>query len=135
MASSVTLNGIALDIDPETYLINSPRRGSVHKILDGGTVYQDRGVSESDIVVTMTGQLINLTTLQALYSLYRKTNTEFAFSDFKGNTFQVVFRPGAESFNFQPIRGSNRAYTFTIILGVVSVTKWFDGVGSFPSSV
>jgi hypothetical protein len=135
MSSQVTLNGIALDIDPEEYVpLGGRRRGSVFRLIDGGTVYQDRGISASDLVIQVVGRITNVTTLKSLYALYRKAATTFTFIDFKGNQFTVIFTPGQESFVVSPIRGSNIGYDYRMLLSVVSVEKWFGDIGGFPSS-
>ena len=134
--SQVTLNGIALDIDPENYaMLGGKRRGSVHRMIDGTTVYQDRGINPTDLVIQFSGKLINVTTLQALYALYRLTGYTFEFTDFKGMHMTVVFTPGAESFKAEPIYGSTISYTYTIQLSVVSVDVWFNTSLGFPSNV
>lgn len=133
MASQVVLDGIALDIDPNNYVpIGGRKRGSVHRIIDGSTVYQDRGISASDLTIQISGILTSQTTLQALYAIYRKTSYSFTLTDFKGNVLTVMFTPGAESFTAKPIYGSNIAYTYAMQLSVVSVTTWLGGV--FPAT-
>ena len=133
--SSVTLNGIALDIDPDNYvLMSGRRRGSVHPLVDGGTVIQDRGLDQSDMRIQLSGTLTDVTTLKALYALYRKTSYTFTFADFKSNSFTVCFLPGTESFVASPIKGSNRAFSYTIQLAVVTVDTWFGVVGGYPAT-
>lgn len=133
MASQVVLDSIALDIDPNNYvMIGGRKRGSVHRIIDGSTVYQDRGISASDLTIQISGVLTSLTTLQALYAIYRKTSHSFTLTDFKGNVFTVIFTPGAESFTAKPIYGSNIAYTYALQLSVVSITTWLGG--AFPAT-
>jgi hypothetical protein len=134
--SAIKLNDIPLDIDPENYqLFDGRRRGSVHRLVDGGSVFQDRGFDPTDMVISIRGKLTSQVTLQALCALYRLTASEFSLKDFKGNEFQVVFTPGDKSFSVSPIYGSNKGYEYTMSLSVVSVTKWFDEAGGFPSSV
>lgn len=124
MASEVKINNIALDLDPVDYLmVGGTRRGSVHRVIGGGTVIQDRGFSETDQRIALSGQLTSLTTVRALYALYRATAGVYSFVDFKGNEYTVAFVPGMESFTFKPIRGSNSGYTYSMHLIVVSVVK------------
>lgn len=131
MASQVTLDNIALDLDPDSYTpFAGRRRGSTHRLISGGTVHQDRGINPADLVVQFTGLLYKLTTVQALYALYRKQSHTFNLVDFKGNTFVVRFTPGVESFMAQPLKGSNIAWQYSISLSVVSVTTWLNG--TFP---
>jgi hypothetical protein len=133
--STIKLNNIPLDIDPDDLvLIDGRRRGSVHRIIGGGTVYQDRGADPTDMLVTLTGNLVNLTTLQALYALYRKTALEFQFEDFKGNKFQVVFTPGERSFVAKPLRGSGMGWSYQISLSVVSITAWLGVTSGYPAT-
>jgi len=133
--SQIKLDGIPLDIDPEKYtMLGGKRRGSVHRTIDGGTVYQDRGFSATDMSILLSGRLTDVTTLRALFAIYRKTGYTFNFEDFKGNIFVVCFTPGVESFSAEPIHGSNRAYAFQISLSVVSVTKWLNDEGGLPTS-
>jgi hypothetical protein len=132
--SQVKLSGVALDIDPNDYImLGGRRRGSVHRLIDGTTVYQDRGINPSDLVIQVSGILTDVTTLKALYSLYRVKGASFAFEDFKGMKMTVAFTPGAESFAVKPIYGSNIAYTYTILLSVVSVDVWFSTSLGFPA--
>jgi hypothetical protein len=132
--SQVTLDGIALDIDPDNYaMLGGKRRGSVHRIIDGTTVYQDRGINPSDLTISLSGKLTNVTTLQALYAIYRKLGYSFTFTDFKGMSMTVVFTPGTESFAIKPIYGSTISYTYTIQLSVVSVNVWFSTSLGFPA--
>jgi hypothetical protein len=132
--SQVKLDNIALDIDPESYqMLDGRRRGSVHRIIDGTTVYQDRGINPSDLTITFSGKLTDVTTLKALYVIYRKLAYSFTFEDFKGMEMTVVFTPGTNSFKADPIYGSNKGYTYTIQLSVVSVDVWFSTSLGFPS--
>ena len=132
--SQVTLAGIALDIDPDNYaMLGGKRRGSIHRMIDGSTVYQDRGMNESDLTIQLSGKLTDVTTLQALYAIYRKLGYAFTFTDFKGMSMTVVFTPGTESFSAKPIYGSNISYTYTIQLSVVSVDVWFSTSNGFPN--
>ena len=132
--SQVKLNAIPLDIDPDNYImLGGRRRGSVHRLIDGTTVYQDRGINETDLVIQLSGVLTDVNTLKALYALYRKKGTSFTFEDFKGMKMTVVFTPGTESFTAKPIYGSNIAYTYTMLLSIVSVDVWFSTSLGFPS--
>ena len=132
--SEVKLNGIALDIDPTDYvMLEGRRRGSVHRLIDGTTVYQDRGINPTDLIIQLSGTLTDVTTLKALYALYRQISTEFTFEDFKGMKMTVVFTPGVSSFRVTPIYGSNMAYTYTMLLSVVSVDVWFSTSLGFPA--
>lgn len=132
--SQVKLDNIALDIDPENYqMLGGRRRGSVHRIIDGSTVYQDRGINPSDLTIALSGKLTNVTTLQALYAIYRKLAYSFVFEDFKGMRMTVVFTPGVESFMATPLYGSNLGYTYSVQLSVVSVETWFSTSLGFPS--
>jgi hypothetical protein len=133
--SQVTIDGVALDIDPSDYvMLGGSRRGSIHRTIDGGTVFQDRGINVTDLVIQISGMFTSVTTLKAIYAIYRKIGHQATLVDFKGNTFTVVFTPGAESFRAQPIYGSNAGYTYTMTLNVVAVVNWFGTVGGFPSS-
>ena len=132
--SQVYLDNVQLDIDPEQYLmLGGRRRGSIHRLIDGGTVYQDRGMNESDLSITLTGKLTSQTTLTALYAIYRKKSYQFVFKDFKDCEFVVIFTPGAESFRAMPMYGSAIGWNYQIQLSVVSVQKWFSTSGGFPS--
>jgi hypothetical protein len=131
--SEVKLNSIALDIDPDNYImLGGRRRGSVHRLIDGSTVYQDRGIDETDLTIQLSGVLTDVDTLKALYALYRLKDTQFTFEDFKGMKMTVVFVPGTESFSAKPIYGSNRAFTYAMLLAVVSVDVWFNTSLGFP---
>jgi hypothetical protein len=132
--SQVKLNSIPLDIDPDNYImLGGRRRGSVHRLIDGDTVYQDRGINPSDLVVQISGVLTDVNTLKALYALYRLKGYSFTLEDYKGMQMTVVFSPGAESFTAKPIYGSNIAYTYTMLLSVVSVDVWFSTSLGFPA--
>lgn len=136
MASQVTLDNIALDIDPSEYIpLGGRRRGSVFRLIDGGTVFQDRGIDTTDLIIQLNGRLTSLTTLKSLYALYRLTGKTFTFVDFKDNQFTVIFTPGQDSFVVAPIQGSARGYDYRMLLSVVSVEKWFGDIGGFPTSI
>ena len=65
--ASVTLDGITLDLDPQNYVINEgTRRGSIHKKIDGSTLFQDFGFDVTDLRISLKGQLTELATVQAL---------------------------------------------------------------------
>lgn len=135
MSSLVVLNSIALDIDPDNYmLLGGKRRGSVHKTVDGSTVFQDRGFDETDGIIQLSGQLTSVETVKSLLTLYKLTAKSFTFTDFKNNQYTVVFTPGEESLQVLPIRGSNIGYTYKIMLSIVSVVKRFDEAGEYPTS-
>ena len=132
--SQVKLDAIALDIDPDNYvMLGGRRRGSVHRLIDGTTVYQDRGINPTDLVIQLSGVLTDVATLKSLYVLYRGKDSQFTFEDFKGMKMTVIFTPGTESFTAKPIYGSNIAYTYTILLSIVSVDTWFSTSSGFPS--
>ena len=134
--SQVKLDNIALDIDPDNYvMLGGKRRGSVHKIIDGTTVFQDRGINMTDLTIQLSGSLTDVTTLKALYAVYRKESYIFIFEDFKGMNMSVLFTPGVESFVVKPIYGSNHGYTYTILLSVAYVNTWFNTSLGFPSNV
>jgi hypothetical protein len=126
--SEVTLGGITFDLDPTTYnLLGGSRRGSVHELVDNTTAFQDRGFFVGDGVIRMAGQLTDVETLRSLWALYAgEGGTAMAFTDFKGNSFTVLFAPG-NSFTVTPIRGSNRAFDYTMELRIVTVVSWFNG--------
>lgn len=132
-ASSVTLGGITWDIDPEQYsMLGGTRRGSVHKIVDGDTAFQDRGFTVKDSVITLSGQLTSAVTVKAIWALFTAASgTTYTFTDYKGNIFTVLFMPGQESFTVKPIRGSNLAFEYSMTLAVVSVSQWFNGSSPF----
>lgn len=132
--SVVTLNGIALDLDPERYLmLDGDRRGSVHRLVSGDSIFQDRGAHKNDLVITLEGKLTSATTLTSLLSLYNQTGITFTLADFKDCAFTVQFTPGAKSFTAEPIRGSNSGFNYRISLSVITVTKWFGVIGGYPS--
>ena len=122
-AGTVYLGSVRLDIDPESLSpVQARRRGSVHRLIDGTTVYQDRGVSASDRTVLLSGKLYNLGTVQALQALYETTGSTFAYTDWLGNAFTVLFTPGTESLTLTPIHGQRRGWEYRISLSVVSAT-------------
>ena len=122
--SLVTINGVPLDIDPDAYTpIEGRRRGSVHKLVGGGTLVQDFGINEGDMTVQFSGMTINTATRQALYALYRKTGAVYRFTDFYDNDFQVRFEPGEQSLQMEMVKGSASGWKYTIKLRVISVTK------------
>lgn len=133
--SQVVLDSIALDIDPNSYspLVGGRRRGVVLRIIDGTTVYQDRGFNESDLIINFQGQLTSIDTVKALLNVYIKQGHVFTFQDFKGNIFNVIFTPGTNSFDLTPIQGSNIGWEYSISLSIISVATWLQS-GSFPLS-
>lgn len=130
MSSLVTLDGTALDLDPTKLSFSEPRRGSIHQLIDPGTIFQDRGIDPTDIRISLKGRLVKLATVVALEALYRKTGHVFRYTDFKGNDFQVIFEPGQKSYELETITGSNIGWEYTISLCVVSITSWLGG--TFP---
>ncbi len=125
---TIYIAGIQLDIDPKNYKIFSgSRRGSIHKLVDGTSEFQDRGIDLSDIRVELSGELINLTTIYSLNQQYNKIGNQMTYTDFKGNNWNVIFQPGVEAFAFEPILGSTRGYTYTIKLVIISVNSngWY----------
>jgi len=132
--SQVVLDNIALDIDPEEYnLLSARRRGSVHMLVNGDTLLQDRGIQIKDAIIVLSGSLTDVTTLKALWAIYIKTGYTFTLTDFKDNEFVVAFTPGAPSFVVAPIKGSNRGYRYNMQLSIISVTKWFGTTGGYPT--
>lgn len=129
--SSITIDGITLDIDPADYTINDGvRRGSIHKLVGPGTVYQDRGFDVTDLRISMKGRLTTLATVSALMASYAKIGHTFHFTDFKGNDLICLYAPGEKSLTLKPIVGSNRGWEYEILLCVVSATAWLSS--SFP---
>jgi hypothetical protein len=134
MATEIKLDNIPLGLDPQNYnTLGGGRRGSVHRIIDGSTVYQDRGIDPSDMVIQLSGQLTDVPKLQALYAIYRRTAHEFKFEDWYGNEYTVIFTPGVESFQAQAIHGTIGAFNYSMSLSVVSVQKWFGSSSSYPA--
>ena len=122
--SQVTINSIALDIDPSNYLmISGRRRGSVHRLIDGGTVYQDRGMNATDYTLQLSGMFTDKNTLKSIFALYQ-AGTALTIVDFKGNTFSAIFTPGVDSFQVTPIYGSNIAFNYTMLLSITSAPTW-----------
>ena len=134
--SQVVIDNIALDIDPEDYvMLGGQRRGSVHRVIGGTTVYQDMGINPSDLIIQMSGKFIDVTTLKSIYAIYRKTGHQITLTDFKGNNFTVIFVPGVESFQVKPIYGSAQGYLYVMTFSVVSVNTWFSTSGGFPPNI
>jgi hypothetical protein len=127
--STVSLEGIQWDVDPTEYnMLGGTRRGSVHKLVDNTTAFQDRGFFVGDGVIQITGQFTNVETMKSLWNLYAGSGgTPMTFTDFKGNSFEVLFTPGQESFTVKPIPGSNRGFEYSMSLSIVSVNTWFNG--------
>jgi hypothetical protein len=123
-AGTVFLGTVQLDIDPETYSpLRARRRGSVHRLIDGSTVLQDRGVNAADRTVTLQGKLYNLTTVQDLQDLYETVGETFTYTDWLGNEFTCVFTPGTESLVLTPVRGQQRGWDYQINLSVLSAAQ------------
>jgi len=121
--STITIGSVTLDIDPEKYSLPIARRGSVHPLIDGTTVWQDRGAHINDRVLTLEGHIYKLATVQALETMYMATGVEYTYTDFKNNQFTVIFSPGEESFSYEPIRGSGIGWAFRLVLRVTAVQK------------
>lgn len=129
--SEVVLDGITLDLDPEDYVIfDGIRRGSIHRLITGSTIFQDRGFDVTDMRLTLKGKLTELATVQALVASYRLEGNVFQLTDFKGNDFQCIFTPGEKSLVLTPIRGSGAGWTYSIQLCVISATSFLSS--SFP---
>lgn len=132
--AQVTLNDVILELDPDTYVpISGKRRGSVHKLISGGTVVQDRGFDQTDMLIELSGKIIELSTVQALFALYRKTGLVFPFSDYKGTTATVVFEP-QEGLDLDTIHGSDSGWTYKMKLRVQAVQTWLGVPDGFPAS-
>lgn len=121
--SQVVIGSVTLDLDPQKYDMPISRRGSVHRLIDGTTVWQDRGSHLTDMVLRLEGQLFALATVQALDTMYATTGASYTFTDFKGNQFTVIFSPGEESWSREPIYGSTIGWTYKMVLRVISVQK------------
>ena len=122
MSTNVSINGIELPCDPDELNFGGKKRGSVHRLIDGGTVVQDRGFNVGDQTIQVKGRLFDnnsSTKVKALYALYRASAT-FAYTDFKGNSGQVTFMPGTESLRVRPVKGSSVGYEYELFLQVVS---------------
>ena len=133
--STVSLGGVTLDIDPAHYvMLDGRRRGAVHRMLDGSTVFQDRGIDPTDLTIIIDGTLTSTTTLKALWALYRAVQTEYVLIDFKGNQFSVIFTPGINAFHVDPPKGSNLSYNYKITLSVVRVITWFGVTDGYPTT-
>lgn len=131
-SSSITLDGLTLDLDPQNYTpIDGARRGSIHPQVGGGTIFQDRGFDATDARISMKGKLTNQATVYSLYAIYRKVGHIFRLTDFKGNDVQCIFEPG-KGLQISPLDGSNIGWEYTINLCVVSVTQWLGN--SFPAT-
>ncbi len=125
---TIYIAGIQLDLDPKNYKIyDGTRRGSIHRLVDGTSEFQDRGIDLSDVRIELSGELINLTTIYALQQQYVLIGNQMTYTDFKGNNWNVIFQPGVNSLTYEPILGSTRGYTYTIKLVIVSVNTngWF----------
>lgn len=132
--SQVTLDNVILEIDPDVYSpIGGKRRGSVHKLIGGGTVVQDRGFDPTDMLIEFSGKTVQLTTVQGLMSVFRKTSYSFPFTDFKGMAATVVFEP-QEGLELSVIHGSNSGWTYKVKLRVISVQTWLGVAGGFPAT-
>jgi hypothetical protein len=120
--TTVSLNSITFDVDPEIYdPFGGRRRGTVLGTIDGETIYQDRGLNPSDLRINLSGELYNKATVLALWALYIAAPASgYAFEDFMGNHFTVVFLPGEESFKLSPIYGSMHGWKYQLRLGVLS---------------
>lgn len=131
--ANIVIDDLTLTIDPNNYsLIGGKRRGSVHRLLNGGTVVQDMGFSANDMEIQMSGVAHNHSTLRRLMELY-EAGGPYTMTDFYGNEFSVRFVPGLESFNAQMVRGSGNAFNYNLLLIVVNCTKWLGVDSSFPS--
>lgn len=121
--SQVSLNGIVFDLDPVEYTpLGGIRRGSVHRLIDGTTTYQDFGINPSDQIVTLSGSTVTLAVAQALWALYTAApGGPYVFVDWADNSFNVIFTPGKESFRYSQIQGANDCYKYVMELSVVSV--------------
>jgi hypothetical protein len=131
-AGSIYLDDIRLDIDPEEYEpLNAPRRGSEHRLLNGGTVIQDRGVSIGDHKILLRGRLYNRNTMVSLWTTYRKTGETFTLTDWEGSSYTCAFAPG-NSLVFRKVQGTATAYDYEISLNVISIESWLGG--DYPAS-
>lgn len=132
--SQVTLDTVILEIDPEVYsAAGGKRRGSVHKLIGGGTVVQDRGFNATDMLIEFSGKTVQLSTVQGLMAVFRKTAYPFTFSDFKGTVALVVFEP-QEGLELDVIHGSNSGWTYKIKLRVQSIQTWLGVPNGFPAA-
>jgi len=123
-ASQVKLGDVTLDLDPTTYApYMGARRGGVIRLINGGTVVQDRGFNPGDQRISFSGKIVTLSVVMALTALYETTGT-FEFVDPKGNILQCYFLPGMESLRVEAIPGSFNGWEYSITLGVFSRISW-----------
>jgi hypothetical protein len=123
---TVYLNGIQFDLDPEDLtILGGHRHGSVHHLVSGPDVYQDRGFDITHATLELSGTFINASTITAFATLYSATTAvSMSWTDWMGNALTVIFTPGQDSFVVKPIRGAANAWTFTMSLRVISATSW-----------
>lgn len=120
-AGSLFLDGIQFDIDPAGYSPYTARkRGSVHMIIDGTVVIQDRGVNPGDQRIRISGKTFNQSTINALWALYRTTGTTYTLTDWIGNSFTVTFVPGQEAFKADYYPGATGCYNYDFQLIVAA---------------
>lgn len=125
ITSQVTLGGVTFDLDPDEYIpLDGVRRGSVHRLIDGTRIVQDRGYTlTGDGTLILRGRFTTLVTLNAILALYTAAaGTSYTLTDFKDNQFTVIFAPG-KSMTLTPITGSNAGWQYQIDLIVTAVTK------------
>ena len=119
------LNETVFDIDPDTYdPFNAPNRGSSFETVDGGRINQVFGVFETDMEINVAGQ-ITQETFRALWTKYINRGKVWRVEDWMGNVFNVIFKPGAQSFKATPNQGSCEWMTYSMTLQVCSVVQWF----------
>jgi len=125
-AGTVYIGGVQLDLDPEDLkILGGHRHGSAHHLVDGTTLFQDRGFSITHAVLEMSGVILNASTLAAIAALYAETGAvTMSYSDWMGNRMTVLFTPGQESFSAKPLRGATSAWTYSLSLSVLSATVW-----------
>lgn len=123
---SVYLAGIQLDVDPSSYqIIGGHRHGSMHHLVGGTTIFQDRGFDVTHARITLSGELFNYSTVTALANLYRSSSAiQMSFTDWNGNALTVLFVPGDDAFTVDTIHGATSGWTYNLHLAVIAATNW-----------
>lgn len=128
----ITIGGVQLNTDPETYEpVNWKKRQSAHMVVGGGVVIQDFGVVQKDNTLRLVSgraQFIDEVKRAALFGLYSNRGATYTLTDWLSNSF-TVFILDFVSMPFkkgQDLSGNTISlFTYAMTLRTTGITTLF----------
>ena len=117
--STMTLNGVQFNVDPDSVERDWPRRHSVSPVLGGDVLIQDWGRYAKDMTITITSgtQYMDRATVKAIDALVAVRGATYTLVDWEGNAFTVFVTDWKPKPTF-----IGDLYTFTLDLQVTAIT-------------